>query len=440
MGSVKRRDSDASQAERARERRRSNENRPDAADASVIATAAASDVGTAHVGTPQVGTFTTGPVDDPSVSLFDAAPALIWSADAASRCDGFSASWLRYTGRSMAELLGDGWTADVHPEDLERCLAIRAASVQARHPFTLDFRLRRHDGAYRWMIDSGVARFDRQGELLGYVGTCLDIHERKEHEERLAERTRILRVAERRQAAFLSMLSHELRNPLAPIANAASVLRTLEHVNPILLRLREILERQVGRLGRLVEDLIDVTRSAQGRIPLANERVSIDTLVQSAIGLSQEKVAAGRHTLDVQLPEHRLFVQGDPVRLAQALANIVSNAAKFSLAPGIISIEVRAVAKTVQVRVKDPGRGIAPEFLPHVFELFAQQDTALVRSLGGLGVGLTLAKRIAQLQGGDVEAFSEGVDQGSEFVLWLPLLDSGAADAERVDGLERAAE
>ena len=140
-------------------------------------------------------------------------------------------------------------------------------------PFSLDFRLRRHDGEYRWMLDNGVPRFGANGAAIGYVGSCVDIHERKELEESLAERTQQLRLAERRQGQFLGMLSHELRNPLAPIANAASVLRTLEHTNPILVRLREILERQVGRLGHLIEELIDVTRAAQGQVTLVREQV-----------------------------------------------------------------------------------------------------------------------------------------------------------------------
>jgi CheY-like chemotaxis protein len=225
------------------------------------------------------------------------------------------------------------------------------------------------------------------------------------------------------------MLSHEMRNPLAPIANAASVLRTLEHSNPILVRLREILERQVGRLGRLVEELIDVTRAAQGQISMVREPVAIDGVVQAAVAASHDKLNAGKHRLEVDVPDERLHVSGDADRLAQALANLIGNAAKFSFEPGTITISVRRAARTVHISVKDSGQGIAPEFLPHAFELFAQQDQTLARSLGGLGVGLTLARRIAQLHGGDVEGFSEGIGKGSEFILWLPLLEEAAAPA-----------
>jgi signal transduction histidine kinase len=166
----------------------------------------------------------------------------------------------------------------------------------------MDLRLRRHDGQYRWMLDNGVPRFGADGAAIGYVGSCVDIHERKELEESLAERTQQLRLAERRQGQFLAMLSHELRNPLAPIANAASVLRTLESTNPILVRLREILERQVARLGHLIEELIDVTRAAQGQITLVREQVSIESVVQAAVAASHDKLTAAGHRLDVDVP------------------------------------------------------------------------------------------------------------------------------------------
>lgn len=350
------------------------------------------------------------------------APALSWSATRPQVNEWLSPSWAAYSGMAASALTGEAWTRLVHPEDLERCLGIRATSFEAERPFTLDLRLRRHDGEYRWFVDNGIVLRGADGSAAGFVGSAVDIHERKMLEETLAERTQALRLAERRQGQFLAMLSHELRNPLAPIANAASVLRTLEHSNPILVRLREILERQVGRLGRLVEELIDVTRAAQGQISLVRERISIDGIVQAAVAMSHDKLNAGQHRLEVDVPDERLFVRGDAGRLAQALANLIGNAAKFTFEPGVVSIGVRRAAKTVHLSVRDSGQGIAADFLPHAFELFAQQDQTLARSLGGMGVGLTLARRIAQLHGGDVEAFSEGIGKGSEFILWLPLL------------------
>ena len=234
--------------------------------------------------------------------------------------DWFSPSWATYTGRSSDELLGDGWMRarpSRRPRPLRRhprheLRGARAvldgpAPAPPRRRVPLDARQRR------------AARVGADGAAIGYVGSCVDIHERKELEESLAERTQQLRLAERRQGQFLAMLSHELRNPLAPIANAASVLRTLEHTNPILVRLREILERQVGRLGHLVEELIDVTRAAQGQISLVREQVSVESIVQAAVAHSHDKLNAGGHRLEVDVPDERLFVRGDRGRLAQAL-------------------------------------------------------------------------------------------------------------------------
>ena len=365
-------------------------------------------------------------VRDRIEDIADAAPVLIWSTSLDGGMDWFSGSWTRYTGRPVAELEANGWIRSIHPEDVDRCLGIQRASFEAGAPFSLDLRLRRQDGEYRWMLDNAVPRHGADGAVRGFVGTLVDIHDRKALEEALAERTQQLRLAERRQGQFLAMLSHELRNPLAPIANAASVLRTIEHTNPILVRLREIIERQVGRMSHLIEELIDVTRAAQGQISLVREQVSVESVVQEAVAKSHDRLNAGGHTLEVDVPDERLFVRGDGGRLAQALSHLIVNAAKFSFEPGVIGITVRRAARTVQISVKDAGQGIDPGFLPHAFELFAQQDQTLARNLGGLGVGLTLSRRIAQLHGGDVEGFSEGPGRGSEFVLWLPLMEPEA--------------
>jgi CheY-like chemotaxis protein len=156
------------------------------------------------------------------------------------------------------------------------------------------------------------------------------------------------------------------------------------------------------------------------------EKTSVESIVQAAVASSHDKLTAGGHQLDVDVPDERLFVRGDRERLAQALCHLIVNAAKFTFQPSTVTISVRRAAKTVHVAVKDRGEGIDPKFLPHAFELFAQQDQSRARTLDGLGVGLTLARRIAQLHGGDVEGFSEGPGHGSEFVLWLPLLEGNS--------------
>ena len=248
-----------------------------------------------------------------------------------------------------------------------------------------------------------------------------------------AEQSEALERAERRQGAFLSMLAHELRNPLAPIANAASVLRTLEDRNPVLGRLREILERQVARLGRMIDELSDVARAAQGQVALVNETLAVETLVRAAVVASASEIEGAGHVLEVETPPEPMHVQGDPGRLTQALSHLIANAAKFTREPATIALTVRASPAHVEIAVSDPGVGIAPEFLPHVFELFAQQEQAAGRKTGGLGIGLTLARRIVQLHGGDIEAFSEGTGRGARFVLRLPRGEASGASAASIE-------
>jgi PAS domain S-box-containing protein len=356
------------------------------------------------------------------------APGLIWMADPDRRFEWFNPAWESYTGRTQDELRGERWLELVHTEDTERCRGILAASFQARQAYTLDYRLRRHDGQYRWILDSGVPRFEADGTWAGYVGTAIDIDERKQAEEQLAERVRTLRVADRRQDAFLSMLSHELRNPLAPIANAANVLRSLEDSQPVLVRLREILERQVDRLERLVENLIDATRSAQGHISLVSEPITVDSVVRGAAESSAGAVSQSGHTLDVRLPEGAsLWVKGDLARLTQALSNVIVNAARYTHEAGVIELRAQALDDRIEISVTDRGQGMSPDFLPHAFELFAREEQATGHQRRGLGIGLTLARRIVQMHNGRIDAYSEGIGTGTRVVLTLPRIQPGPA-------------
>ncbi|WP_457336295.1 PAS domain-containing hybrid sensor histidine kinase/response regulator [Rhizobacter sp. P5_C2] len=372
-------------------------------------------------------------------SMADAAPVMIWLAGPDRWCEWVNKPWLQFTGTTLDEERGNGWTQVVHPEDLERCMGIYSTSFHARQPFVMDYRLRRHDGLYRWVLDNGVPHTSGDGRFLGYVGSCVDIHERKELEERLAERTQAMRLSDRRQGEFLALLSHELRNPLAPIANAASVLRTMEAENPTIGRLREIVERQVTRLRRLIDDLVDVTRVAQGQITLIKEPVAVDTVVRGALDGLRTKLSAAGHTLKTEFPKEPAWVEGDALRLAQAVSAIVYNASIFSRDPGEIAVSVQSRGGPgngqgngqgtgqVLVRVKDRGQGIAADFLPHVFELFARHDDGTAARRPGLGVGLTLARRIAMLHGGDISASSDGPGLGAEFVISLPQVASPSA-------------
>jgi signal transduction histidine kinase/DNA-binding response OmpR family regulator len=234
---------------------------------------------------------------------------------------------------------------------------------------------------------------------------------------------------DRRKNEFLAMLAHELRNPLAPIRNAVEVLRRLGLKDADLEWANEIIGRQVEQLARLVDDLLDISRITGGKIQLRTEPVEIALVVARAVETSRPLIDARRHVLNIVLPAEPLRVDVDAVRIAQVLANLLNNAAKYTGEGGKIELEVAREGAEVVVRVRDNGVGIAPEILPRIFDLFTQADRSLDRSQGGLGIGLTLVRRLVQMHGGTVQAFSAGANRGSEFVIRLPALTEAAPSA-----------
>jgi signal transduction histidine kinase/CheY-like chemotaxis protein len=244
-----------------------------------------------------------------------------------------------------------------------------------------------------------------------------------------------LREADRRKDEFLAVLAHELRNPLAPLRNALHVLRQNGPVGETFTRMRDMMERQVRQMTRLVEDLLDVSRIGRGKIKLRRERLDLASVVRNARETSQPLIEAGRHELTVALPEPPVYVTGDPARLAQVLANLLNNAAKYTPDGGHVWLTTRREGDEAVVRVRDNGAGIAAETLPHVFEMFTQSGRLLDRADGGLGIGLTLVRRLVELHGGSVSAHSDGPGAGSEFVVRLPLAP-GAPDGRPAEGPE----
>ncbi|HEX2198975.1 MAG TPA: ATP-binding protein, partial [Burkholderiales bacterium] len=274
------------------------------------------------------------------------------------------------------------------------------------------------DGSTRPIDDSGAPIRDAQGEVLGVVLVFRDISER-----RVQERERL--EAERRKDEFLAMLAHELRNPLAVLSSGIQVLRrgsgapatqqdTMERVG-------EAMERQIGQLARLVDDLLDVSRITLGKIELRKSPTRLEAVLQQAAEAALPAIQARGMELRFTAPAEALVVEADVARLSQVFGNLFSNAAKFGQRGGPIRVVSEAHAGQAVVRVQDTGIGIAPEVIGSVFELFVQADRSLARSEGGLGVGLAVAKVITELHGGSIEARSAGLGRGSEFIVRLPL-------------------
>jgi PAS domain S-box-containing protein len=354
-------------------------------------------------------------------TMADTAPVLLWVAGADGRATFFNRPWQEFTGQTLDEGMRECWAA-VHPDDLENTRESYQAAFDARRSSRLEYRLRRADGVYRWMLDCAVPRFMPDGTFAGYIGSCVDITEHKQLEEALRQRAEALTEADRQKDAFLAMLSHELRNPIAPIRNAAHILRLRTAENPALRRAAEIVERQAQHLARMVDDLLDVSRITWGRIELQPEPVSLDALLRQAGDNVRPLVEEREQTLSLSLPSEILWLEADPTRLVQVVTNLLHNAAKYTDPGGRIELSARREGSDAVIRIRDTGAGIAPELLPHVFDPFRQADRTLDRAQGGLGIGLTLVQRLVQLHGGTVTAHSEGPGRGSEFVLRLPAI------------------
>jgi signal transduction histidine kinase len=230
-----------------------------------------------------------------------------------------------------------------------------------------------------------------------------------------------LKEADRHKDEFLAVLAHELRNPLAPIRNAVEIMRRSSLTDPQLVWSRDVVERQVKHLTRLVDDLLDVSRITRGNINLSREPVSVATIIARAIETIQPLIAEQQHELTVDVADEVLEVEGDLTRLTQVLGNLLNNAAKYTDPGGSIALSARREGTDVEIRVRDNGIGIPPELLPRLFQLFTQVDAAAHRAQGGLGIGLALVRQLVQMHGGSVTAYSEGPERGSEFLIRLPL-------------------
>lgn len=305
----------------------------------------------------------------------------------------------------------------IHPDDREYVDHMWEAALRGA-PYDIDHRLV-VNGEVKWVREKAEMEFDAAGLLLGGFGTTQDISELKLAEQALIE-------VDRRKDEFLAMLGHELRNPLAPIRNAAHVLARLETQEPQVRWAQEIIERQVVHLTRLVDDLLDVSRIARGKIALQQETLSLSGVVNHALEMARPLLEAKGHQLELCLPEQPVWLPGDPVRLAQVLLNLLDNAVKYTPEGGYIKLAASVAGGMAEIRLRDNGIGIPGELRPRIFELFQQGERALDRAQGGLGIGLTLAKRLVEMHGGQIEVDSAGPGLGSEFTVRLPVLVNAA--------------
>ena len=284
-------------------------------------------------------------------------------------------------------------------------LAARAREYSSRPPF---------------VIEQAKERLRSSARLLG------EMAQRRRLEQELQRRLQELSEADRRKDEFLATLSHELRNPLAPIRNALYMLKTAENDPRQVATARRLMSRQVNQMVRLIDDLLDVSRITRNRLELRRERVDLSTVVQQAVESARPAIDAGRHELDLRLPEEPVMLDADPVRLGQVFLNLLNNAARYMEPGGLITVVAERRGDRAVVRVQDTGIGIAPEMLPRVFDAFYQGAPSAGHAREGLGIGLMLAQRLVDLHGGTISAHSEGIGKGTEFVVSLPLAAQSA--------------
>jgi PAS domain S-box-containing protein len=480
--------------------------------------------------------------------MADAAPVMVWMAGTDKLCTWFNKAWLDFAGRPMERELGNGWAENVHPDDFERCLQIYSSAFDARQPFSMEYRLRRHDGEYRWLRDDGIPRFEAKGTFAGYIGACMDITERRRAEEALREaeeRTRsvvdhvvdgiitidesgaiqtfnpaaerifgyvaaevigqnvkmlmpdpyrrehdgyianyvrsgqpkiigigreveglrkdgstfpldlavsvfhlgprryftgvVRDITERKQAEialkeanrakdeFLAMLSHELRNPLAALTSSAHVLKVVPPSSADAVKARGVVERQTKHMTRLVSDLLDINRVTLGKLSLQRERFNAAEALFAVIDVWRATGRLESHMVSPSLEP--VWVEGDRVRIEQIASNLLDNAIKFTPAGKKITVSLRREDREAVLRVADEGIGVAPEECSRIFELFVQGNFS-PRAGGGLGIGLALVKRLAELHGGSASAASEGQGRGMTLTVRLPAVDQPTVQAK----------
>ncbi|AEI63825.1 sensor histidine kinase [Corallococcus macrosporus] len=354
-------------------------------------------------------------------NMADHAPVMLWVTDATGRCVYLSRTWYEFTGQTEAEGLGFGWLHAVHPDDAEPSGAVFLAANARRSAFRLDYRLRRRDGEYLWAIDSASPRFGPGGEFLGYIGSVIDISERKQVEQ---ERERLLSAMDeaiRLRDEFLAVASHELKTPLTPLNLKLQTLARAvqERRGPELLeRLPadlEVMQRQVKRLSALVGELLDVTLISGGQLRLELEPVDLGALVREVAARFDGESQRTATPIQAEMDEEVVGLW-DRVRLEQAVSNLLSNALKYGVGRPI-HVQAGKEAEHAWLTIRDEGIGIPPEALDRIFEKFERAVSE--RHYGGLGLGLYVTRQNVRAMGGSIDVRST-LGQGATFTVRLP--------------------
>jgi len=365
-------------------------------------------------------------------TLSEALPHLVLTCSASGACDFVSKQWVDYTGLESAASLGLAWLDAVHPDDREEVRrtwlrTVRSGTSEYRH----ELRIRRHDGVYRWFDTRIVAMRDADGTVSKWFGSCTDIHSQREaieERERLLESEQTARQAaeeaNRAKDRFLAMLSHELRTPLTPVLAGARMVEMIPGLPEAARSGIAMIRRNVELEARLIDDLLDLTRVANGKLRLSHETVDVHEVIDSVLELFRSEIQVKQQDVHVDKAAQHHYVLGDRARLQQMLWNLIRNAAKFTPDGGHIYVRTRDERMHVQISVEDTGVGIEPEQIGKLFNAFEQGSQNMSRQFGGLGLGLAITKALTDAHGGTVTAYSPGAHCGATFTITLPTAEA----------------
>ncbi|WP_257450911.1 PAS domain-containing sensor histidine kinase [Archangium lipolyticum] len=344
--------------------------------------------------------------------LVEHAPTMVWRAGLDGRCDYFNTTWLQFTGRRMEEEAGEGWISGVHPDDLRRCMDTYLTNFERRQPFEMEYRLRRYDGVYRYIFDRGVPFTDDTGRFAGFIGSCVDIHERRE--------------ADRAKATFLALATHELRTPLTSMRMYLEALRRQHpEEEPATGGALTRMGLQLERVATLVQELEDNGRiEAQMPLLMRKEELELAGLVQAVVDNHRNTGALRargrqRHAFELSIAPGTYRVLADHQRLEQVLNHLLGNAVKYSPRGGTLRVTLTRAAEGFELSVSDPGIGIPAADIPSLTRRYFRASNVSAENFPGLGLGLSLVKDILDAHGGRLRIQSEQ-GQGTTVTVFLP--------------------
>jgi len=347
-------------------------------------------------------------------TLADTVPQLVWMAEADGNIFWYNQRWYDYTGTTAQEMAGWGWQSVHDPKILPKVLEQWRSSLATGKPFEMEFPLRGADGVFRWFLTRVNPLPDSQGRIVRWFGTNTDIEESRRARQVAEESSRL-------KDEFLATVSHELRTPLTAIVGWTSLLKSKQLDEGTTSHAIQVVDRNSRSLTQLIENLLEVTRGQTGKIRLNPRPVELASVIQAALDVVLPAAEAKQIRLQTVLDPKAGPVTGDPDRLQQVVWNLLTNSIKFTPEGGRVQVSLQRMTSHVEITVSDTGCGISPEFLPFVFDRFRQADASSTRAHGGLGLGLSIVRHLTELHGGTVSAYSPGEEQGSTFVVRLPL-------------------